>query len=132
MRLPSLAIVALIALPAHGAEEPYGWAFCTDPANGLSLNTCTAHVRADCDGAADQSACLVKHYDAWFRYDANATLADAVDDESHKGRLSLKGLRDAVGRVTPQNGRCADTDVGCLLDDSIKRALGNYALRQAK
>lgn len=132
MRLPSLAAAALIAFPAHGAEEPYGWAFCTDPANGLSVSACNRHVRADCDGTMDPKACLVAHHETWFRYDANTTLADAVDDDSHKGRLTLKGLREAIGRVTPQKDLCAETDVDCLLEDSIKRALGNHALRLAE
>lgn len=132
MRLPSFIAAALLALPAHAADEPYGWEFCTDPANRLSVSACTAHVSADCEGAADRSVCLWGHYDTWFRYDANATMADAVTKDSAGGRLTLDGLNEALGRVTPRKGRCAEDDMDCLLQDTIKRALGNYALRQAE
>ena len=132
MRRLSLAALALIALPAFAADEPYGWGFCTDPANGLSVSACEAHVRADCAGVVDAQACLAGHYEGWFGYDANTTLADAVDKDAGGGRLKLDSLADAIGRATPKSGKCAETDVDCLLADTIKRALGNHALRQAE
>ncbi|MFK7945466.1 MAG: hypothetical protein AB8B85_21510 [Paracoccaceae bacterium] len=132
MRKLSITTLALIALPAYAAEEPYGWDFCTAPENGLSVSACVAHVRADCAGAVDAQACLAGHYEGWFGYDANATLADAVDKDASGGRLTLDSLADAIGRATPKEGKCAETDVDCLLADTIKRALGNHALRQAE
>ena len=132
MRLPSLA-VALLALPALSAEEPYGWAFCTDPANRLSVSACTAHVLADCDGAADRDSCLAGHEETWSSHDTNAGIADAVqEDASRGGRITLESLAGALNQARPRSGRCSDGDAECELKDTIKRALGNHAMREAQ
>lgn len=126
-----LGAVLLMALPAHAEDAPFGWGFCTDPAGGLALNRCTAHVLAACDAAADRAVCLAGHYDTWFRYDANQTVGDAVEKAAPSGRLSFKDLAEALDRVTSQPGTCGERDVECLLRGTIKRALGNHALRAA-
>ena len=132
MRRLSLFSAVLFALPAYSAEEPFGWAFCTDPANGLSLSACRAHVTADCEGRADRRDCIGGHHEAWSAHDANAGVADAVRKDAGGARLKLDSLADAIGRATPRTGHCAEGDVDCLLADTIKRALGNHALRQAE
>lgn len=129
MRSLIFGLCLLIYGPVLGAEEPYGWGYCTDPEGGGGLNRCISHVNADCAAAADRTECLRAHDDAWFAYDANATLADAMREDAPSGSLSLKNLSDAIDRSSPSRFTCAETDPECLLGETIKRALGNHALR---
>lgn len=129
MRAAMIGLFLGISSSAHGADEPFGWDFCTAPDGGGGLNQCISHVRANCEVAPDLTLCISRHNDAWFAHDVNATLADAVREDTPTGRLSIESLSNAIDRASPIQSTCPGTDVDCQLAETIKRALGNHAMR---